>query len=232
MTTKRGDIKLMIDQLNGVFPYYVPVIESAVTMLETLGNKVAEQERRIEYLESSEEMFRAERLEHEKVIESLSTLNGIDEYKKDVRDRAKAARKEHDASIRQTLVGIGILTDEVGYLTCGNDKDQLSLVGEIIFSGTSVKLAEQAAVIEKISEKLKPYPKLAHNTGYFHLQEFFEEILATPTDSKQILADWMREQLGEPAAVVVDDFGGWTKVHMYEAMCDGTKLFKLPDCLK
>jgi hypothetical protein len=66
------------------------------------------------------------------------------------------------------------------------------------------KIAEQAAVIEKLWEALQDQcpdycedgliaPGMACPSCTLHNQA-----LAIPTDSKQILADWMRERLGEP----------------------------------
>lgn len=77
---------------------------------------------------------------------------------------------------------------------------------EIQLSQANQKIAEQAAVIEKLQEKLKDYPRLAHNTGFMHLQQFFEEVIAIPTNSKQILAEWLDKVLGAPVGYV-DNFG-------------------------
>ena len=48
----------------------------------------------------------------------------------------------------------------------------------------TARVRELEAENARIREKLLPYPKLAHNTGFFHLQEFFEEILSIPASTK------------------------------------------------
>ena len=50
----------------------------------------------------------------------------------------------------------------------------------------TARVRELEAENAMIREKLLPYPKLAHNTGFFHLQEFFEEILSLPTSTEAL----------------------------------------------
>mgnify|MGYP000297081713 CR=1 FL=1 len=59
----------------------------------------------------------------------------------------------------------------------------------------------------------------------------FSNSLTIPTDSKQVLSDWLDSVLGEPSAVVVDDphSAGWTKIRALVAMHSGIKLFKKPE---
>lgn len=51
---------------------------------------------------------------------------------------------------------------------------------------------------------------------------------AKSTDSKQILADWMREQLGEPINKIIhyDEVGLGHDIYLSQT------LYKLPECLK
>jgi len=150
----RGDIKLVIDQL-GRIPVdaqdYITICK-AVTMLETLDNKVAELERNL--------------------------------------------------------------------LTSYGESEELSL-----------RVVEQAAVIEKLQAGL-----LKMTTNSFPtVQAVFSlahELIAIPTDSKQVLADWMREQLGEPIATVVEKNSSMFSDKLDEDLMVGMQLFKKPECLK
>jgi len=100
------------------------------------------------------------------------------------------------------------------------------------------KVAEQAALIEKLTTSVKIAAAHIRPT----CPELYDTLRATivPADSKQILADWMREQLGDVAgylhpeedkAISMSDFRKqqpWAQ-KMWEI---GTQLHKKPECLK
>ena len=63
----------------------------------------------------------------------------------------------------------------------------------------------------RIREKLLPYPKLAHNTGFFHLQEFFKEILSTPRDTSALDA-YVAEKVREAGKFDIWKTNPYTKI--------------------
>ena len=63
----------------------------------------------------------------------------------------------------------------------------------------------------RIREKLLPYPKLAHNTGFFYLQEFFEEILSLPA-SREALDKYVAEKVREAGKFDIWRTNPYTKV--------------------
>ena len=167
------DIKLVIDELNQIEDADYIVIYSAVTLLETLGNKVAEQASEIESL----------RISYDAACMLVAQL--------------------HEAVMGE-VVGPhhGVVED-----VCN-------------------KMAAQAAVIEKLRSVLDK----VLCTHYYHTDDgavsTYEaiKVLDIPTDSKQILADWMREQMGEPINMVIhyDEAGLEHRIHLTQP------LFKLP----
>lgn len=104
------------------------------------------------------------------------------------------------------------------------------------------KVAQQAAVIEKQLDVLRRIATSRTGADTDLVQELFvredwaSEALAIPTDSKQALADWMREQLGDSIATL--KFGGGkphfsaTVVSVNNPPLGTHQLFKLPECLK
>ena len=88
------------------------------------------------------------------------------------------------------------------------------------------KINKQAAVIEKLQGYLHQISKMS---GHVVINNTCTEALAIPTDSKQVLQDWLDSAMGEPVAYISDErnFDGgrnlvWTP--------DGTPLFKKPEC--
>lgn len=104
------------------------------------------------------------------------------------------------------------------------------------------KIVEQAAVIESLRETLNscremfyPYPGSSHPHRALTIQAI-KRALSFPTDSKQFLVDWMREQLGEPTAYAFED-GSLVAERNMEFVADKTgqqvnSLYKLPEFLK
>lgn len=170
----RGDIKLVIDQLHGIElgpETDEVVIFNTVSLLEALGNKVADQAKEIEAL-------KAEIAYRDKTILAMEVTN------------------------------IGAVS-------------------------LRLQVSEQAAVIEKLRDSLNGCLEMFDpEAGSSHLHRVLtvkdiKQALAIPTDSRQILADWMREQLGEPTTMVTRYDGiGWQEVYLDQP------LYKLPDILK
>ena len=105
------------------------------------------------------------------------------------------------------------------------------------------KMVEQAAAIERLRDAL--YRIATYRTGQctdlaqelFDREDWATEALSSTTDSKQILADWMREQLGEPAAWVEEGIFmanpfSRKRIKLENPKGVQTPLFKLPECLK
>lgn len=113
-------------------------------------------------------------------------------------------------------------------------------------------VAEQAAVIEKLTGVIQwiqsrcagdampnweNTPHTGHSRGLILDQTNFA--LAIPTDSQEILKDWMREQLGEPVAYHFRDDpacfampgSGYSREYPTEAL-DVIPLFGQPEILK
>jgi hypothetical protein len=101
------------------------------------------------------------------------------------------------------------------------------------------KVAQQAAVIERLLYAIEN-----HNGNYKLTKAESVELAsvvdkAKSTDSKQILADWMREQLGEPSCWMWefkhDDGASFSTKEPALSIRDGVDyqpLYKLPECLK
>lgn len=99
------------------------------------------------------------------------------------------------------------------------------------------KVAQQAAVIEKLQNALKTATSICWSNFSESQEVILEEALATPTDSKQILADWMREQLGDPKAWLYQDNSGATFSLLVDSPDELSSwkrfpLYKPPECLK
>ena len=75
----------------------------------------------------------------------------------------------------------------------------------------------------KFYEAHAEYGTLTHIT--------LEQYVDIPTDSKQILADWMREQLGEPVRFIHDSGLITGDDNDYRAG-NRTALVRLPECLR
>lgn len=177
----RGDIKLVIDQLDRVELQYLcdtDTVQTAINMLETLGNKVAELETLCET-----------RNEHIRLWQ-----NSYDEQVKVSQARAD-------------------------------------------------KIAEQAAVIEKLRTALCVMLGDSEADPWLSAEDkrrVAYEALAIPTDSKQVLNDWMREQLGEPVAwacwadddnLITQDRASLLRIEPVQYK-NKYPLYKLPDILK
>ena len=101
---------------------------------------------------------------------------------------------------------------------------------------------EQAAVIEKLKHELKSLIEFEMlNTGARHSGELCCEFqlavdaISIPTNSKQILADWLDSQLGEPVGYEVITSDNKQMITSFEVHLSGhscTPLFKKPDVLK
>jgi len=204
---------------------------------EELSLKVAEQASEIESLRISYDaacMLVAQL--HEAVMgEVVGPRHGVVE---DVRNKVAKQAKEIEA-----------LQAEIAY----RDKTILALeVTNIGAVSLRLQVVEQAAVIEKLREVInsllgpmsgfdpdnKPSTFACHHhsetcsncavlVGNWKVKcAAVQLLLLTKTDSKQILADWMREQLGEPRTYLY-------KHYYYDgSFVESEPLFKLPECLK
>lgn len=103
----------------------------------------------------------------------------------------------------------------------------------------NLRIIEQAAVIEKLRGALAGIRNpVGRSTA--QLKGIAIQALAIPTDSKKILSEFMREQLGEPVGVFANvnaltPENGERWEHMVDDAHDGEDyihLFKLPECLK
>lgn len=104
------------------------------------------------------------------------------------------------------------------------------------------KIAEQAAVIEKLTAALIASDDLLRsleNSGNFYnlcVIKQNQETLAIPTDSKEVLAEWLDKVLGEPFAYVSkrDPSFVTTSVRMSKQWVYSgfgiEPLFKKPEC--
>jgi len=110
------------------------------------------------------------------------------------------------------------------------------------------KLAAQAAVIDLLSsllEQVKEACLFTDDDGSIGVSqepqiysELFDSIcgaLTTPTDSKQVLQEWLDTVIGEPAMTYIGkgiiDCGehGHHNMEMHKLIPAGTKLFKKPE---
>lgn len=205
----RGDIKLVIDQLNNFDSQTLDKdVDDAVTMLETLGNKVAEQASEIDRL-----------------------IGGLQELlnKFDIEYKGRSY-------IRQLLGESGEKYEtEVEILRSQAAAD------ERVLRILELSNQTQAAVIEKLSGSIRFD---SYNMSLAEWKSICEVVNSAKTDSKQILKDWMREQLGEPVASLYqhEDTGRVGFVDQYQLDNGFEKLnprlmviaplFKLPECLK
>lgn len=92
----------------------------------------------------------------------------------------------------------------------------------------ATKIAEQAALIENLRSVLQFYITNGICESLYYKAK---SALAIPTDSKQILKDWMREQLGEPVAFIHDS-GLITGDDKDYRAGNRTALVRLPECLR
>lgn len=135
---------------------------------------------------------------------------------------------------------IKLVIDELNQI---EDADYIVIYSAVTLLETlGNKVAEQAAVIEKQLDVLRRIATSRTGADTDLVQELFaredwaSEVLAIPTDSKQTLADWMREQLGDSIATL--KFGGGkphfsaTVVSVNSPPLGTHQLFKLPECLK
>jgi hypothetical protein len=105
---------------------------------------------------------------------------------------------------------------------------------------SQAKVIEKSAVIERLQLAIKAVEIDSDECMDFDectamlipLDTYHQLIEAIPTDSKQILADWMREQLGSPVAWKVSNAVGIGYGDTFQALPEDTDLFKLPDILK
>lgn len=137
---------------------------------------------------------------------------------------------------------IKLVIDELNQI---EDADYIVIYSAVTLLETlGNKVAQQAAVIERLREVLWDTNKFIDQTysdliGSNSLESLaaryadtlslpLSKALAIPTDSKQILADWMREQLGEPVNKVIhyDEAGCEHVIHLAKP------LYKLPECLR
>lgn len=127
-----------------------------------------------------------------------------------------------------------IQVDEQDYLTIGEAVTMLETLGN--------KVVEQAAVIEKLRDALLYSYENQSPLDECNRLIYIERALTIPTDSKQILKDWMREQLGEPISYLArpdteDDYPLDYLVlaadpHPFIVqLTDAFPVYKLPECL-
>lgn len=127
---------------------------------------------------------------------------------------------------------IKLVIDQLHGMELDPDTDAVVIFNTVnLLEGLGNKVAQQAAVIEKLQSVLQFY---MDNGICEPLYYKAKEVLAIPTDSKQILVDWMREQLGQPVGVFYKGHGGegWRESHDPAFKVNHTPLFKLPKCLK
>lgn len=117
---------------------------------------------------------------------------------------------------------------------------------ECISQALRLQVIEQSAVIEKLSLLINDWLDAGTTHDLNETRAAFTEALTTSTDSKQILADWMREQLGEPIgemlsahAKPVPEMDQWCKEILlyspnnpYDLPKHRIPVYKLPECLK
>jgi len=160
-----------------------------------------------------------------------------------IREAFRTFVKEHDDIYDDWdsfKAGYLALLNNLQFTTPELNRELITSYGES--EELSLKVSEQAAVIEKLRKGLLECRKLnsLDNVGWsIDVSDAIDELLAIPTDSKQILVDWMREQLGEPVAYHFRDDpacftmpgSGYSHKYPTEAL-DIVSLYKLPECLK
>ena len=91
------------------------------------------------------------------------------------------------------------------------------------------KVAEQAVVIEKLRYAMNYQCKVLNANGYSTDKAW--ELLATQTNSKQVLAEWLDAQLGEPVAwMLEEDDREYNTIDAFSCgRTGGIPLFKKPE---
>ena len=119
---------------------------------------------------------------------------------------------------------IKLVIDQLEQIT-GSDSDMETL-GTAIYALETLgnQVAQQAAVIEKLTAWLGRERCYYLDAGS-EIDEEVVDFLLSPTDSKQILAEWLDSVLGEPQFYMsLNGFGNKTKYEGYPI-----PLFKKPE---
>lgn len=94
---------------------------------------------------------------------------------------------------------IKLVIDQLDQVDIENHDDYVIRNAVALIEGLGNKVAEQAAVIEKLIPALR-FDSL--NMSLAEWRDVCKVAEVARTDSEQVLADWMREQLGEPINMV------------------------------
>ena len=115
-----------------------------------------------------------------------------------------------------------------------HEADDLAIVHAIdMLEKLGNQVAEQAAVIEKLRDAHKKVVRSSNMEDKLEIAMISHTALAIPTDSTQILQEWLDEKLGDPVAWLYhDNPGGHDQyVQTYEGHSGAFPTFKKPEKL-